>query len=527
MTQDPSHFLNELPIWKLKLIASEFKIDASGCKYKRDFVEKIKSKKLTEEQVRNVLAKGRREGPEEAQEVRTTVAEVEEIASRPAEPTELPTDEKARVERNIDEALTMKPLFFEVDSTNENALNKMILGDYAGAIKVNREARMRCLDNFSQFQVYSAAVSVRAADELISKLPDDKGKLEPRLRTALAAAKRAFISGSPRQREEALESLETLATKAFEAYISESESEESELRELLADYESFGTRTEEARRYLEIAAGARQAFNFAEHKKYVQEAKVHADNAKELRKTEIDNIFPLVHAAAEEAREVGVEVSQAEAQLEDAKKAFHGGSFRHAVELLAAIERQVDDAHLEQIGRQKELEARQLEKTKAYLATYEPALQEGVSYGFNLHEGLYHAANARAALARKDTVNAVKFTRRVKDIAVAAEKDLDKKRVELGVIKRVEDAKCGKCGKEALYVYPNASQKCLECGHSFSFAPTPEAVEEARPTPLQEPVLAPQPVEAKAAEPAPQPQAVQQPEAAQQTETKKRRRLKW
>ncbi len=521
MAQDPSHFLNELPIWKLKMVAAEFKVDVSGCRYKRDFVEKIRAKRLTEEQVRGALAWAGKAGPEEGPQAKEITDEIEAISKRPAGAPELPADEEAKVERHIDEALMMKPVFFEVDSTTENALNKMIIGDFAGAMKANREARMKCLNNFSQYQVYSTAISVRAADELIAKLPEDKGRLDPTLRTALAAAKRAFISGSPRQREETLESIETLAAKAFEACTAESEKEEAELKQLLADYESFGTRTEEARRYLEIAFAAKQALNFAEHSKHIEAARQHAEAAKEARKEEIENTFPLVKAAAAEAQEVGVEVSHVEAKLDEAREAFDGGSFRQSVELLAAIERQVDEAHLQQLRSQKDLEAKQTEKTRTLLITYEPVIQEGMSYGLGLQEGLHHVANAKSALSRRDIVNAAKYMRRVKDIAVGAEKALDKKRVELGVVRRLEDAKCGKCGKKALYVYPNETQKCMECGHTYSVAPPPQGPSSTPPTPVQEPAREQQQAPASPAPPA------QPSQEAPQVAKKKRKLLKW
>ncbi len=44
-------------------------------------------------------------------------------------------------------------------------------------------------------------VSIRAADELFSRLVSEKGELDSILRTALAEAKLAFINGSPKRRE--------------------------------------------------------------------------------------------------------------------------------------------------------------------------------------------------------------------------------------------------------------------------------------------------------------------------------------
>jgi hypothetical protein len=487
MVQDSSHFLNELPIWKLKIVAAEYGIDVSSCKYKRDFVEKVKAKRLTDDQVRTALSRAKNVPTEvaapdmDAAEVRAIGADIKEISNKPVEPMELPQEDEKAVERNIDEALTMKPSFFEIDSTAEGALNKLILGDFGEAIRINREARMMSLGNFSAFQVYSTALSIRAADELLSKVPDDKGRLDPALRTAVAAAKRSFIAGSPRQREEALENLETLAAKTYQAFISSSGQEEEELRVLLADYESFGTRTEEARKFLAIAESAKQSSNLGEYAKYIRDARKRAEEAKNVRAREIENAIPLVNAAALEAKEIGIDTGSAESDIGEAKKALENGAFKRAIDLLAAIERTVDAAHIEQIKRQRDLEARQLEKATITVSSHEPVVMEAASYGMDVQQQIGHIANAKYALERRDAVNAVKHARVLKDGSAKMEKSLDKKRIDAGVLKHVPDAKCGRCGHKTLYSFPNASQKCVECGHSFSFVPSADAVVQTQP----------------------------------------------
>ena len=481
MVQDSAHFLNELPIWKLKIVAEAFNIDVSACRYKRDYVEKVRSKKLTEDQVRKALAnKGKKPQVDEPPldepsrssdsatiQVKAVAQEIEEIADRPVETAELPQDEEKSVERNLDEALTLRPSFFDVDSASDSAYNRMILGDFYGAIKINREMRLKCFETFSNAQVYSTAVSIRAADELLSRLAEGHHPAGAAMKIALAAAKRSFINGPPRQREEALESLESLVEKAYEAFVADTESEEGELKELLADYESFGTRTDEARRYLEIAAQAKSTFNIGDHAKFLDEAKDRAKSAKALRTKEIDEGFSLVRAATEEAREAGADTAPAESSLGQARKAFEDGSFKQAIEMLSSIERAVDEAHLAQLRAQKDLEAKQIGKVNVILGSYEPMLLEASSYGMGVQEGLYHAANAKAALGSRDVVRAVKHARRLKEFASPLEKDVDMKRLELGIVRHLEGVKCSSCGQESLYAHPNGTQKCFECGQSF------------------------------------------------------------
>ena len=471
MTDDPHNFLNQLTIWKLKTVAEEFGVDVSNCKFKRDYVQKIATKKITEEQVRTVLSKPKKKGREPEQEVKDIGKEIEAIAKSPTEPLELPRKEEKEIEKHLDEALMLKPALFDVDSKAQAAYSKMILGEYYDALKLNREARLKGLEDFSSFQVYSAAVSIRAADELFAKLVSDKGQLDPILRTALAEAKRAFINGPPKRREETLEGLEVLSTKAYDAFISNSEKEEAELMGLLADYESFGTRTDESRRYLEIASQAKRSLNIAEHSKLLRDARDRAEHAKGLRTREIKNTFPIVRAATIAAKDAGVDTSSAESRMEDARKAYDDGAFSRAVEMLASIERQVDSAHLEQIRGKRELEARQLESARTTLTTHEPILLEASQYGLEAGEGLVHINTAKTALNRKDAVNAAKHSVRVKDIVLSMENDIDAKRIDRGVIKRVEGAKCDKCGQEALYAYPDRTEKCVKCGQKSATVP--------------------------------------------------------
>ncbi len=476
MAEGPGHFLNELTIWKLKAVAEEYNIDVSTCRYKRDFVQKIAAKKITGEQVRSALQKkGGKSKAEDGPSDADIGRDLKSIFEAPLQPPELPVDEEKNVERHLDEALMMKPTLIESDSAMEGALNRMILGDYYSAIKMNRAARGKCLENFSRFQVYSSAMSIRAADELFSKLVDERGELDPILRTALAEAKLAFIQGAPKRREETLENLEVLATKAFDAFLANTEKEEAELRGLLVDYESFGTRIDESRRYLDIASQARQAMNIAEYRKLVESARTQAEKAKDKRAKEIASSFHIVRAAAAEARDLGIDTTSADANMAEAKKAFEQGSFKSAVSLLADIERQVDEAHMAQLRARKDLEDMQLESIRRSIENYEPIFKEASSYGLDAKEGTYNIVNARAALARRDAINGVKFGRRIREIGAVTDRELDKKRLEMGVIRHLDGVSCAECEQESVYVYPNSSRRCLECGHTTTDAQQPSA----------------------------------------------------
>jgi len=96
------------------------------------------------------------------------------------------------------------------------------------------------------------------------------------------------------------------------------------------------------------------------------------------------------------------------------------------------------------------------------------------------------------------------------------EGELDKKRIETGVAKPVSDAKCGKCGAESLYLFPNSVQKCTDCGHSFVVPQSEPAEQEQAKNAQSEPVTASAQVQAPA----------KAAEAGQPAE-KKKRWLKW
>ncbi|MEW5747173.1 MAG: hypothetical protein AB1793_00075 [Candidatus Thermoplasmatota archaeon] len=486
MPNDAPRHLDSLPVSKLKTVAHQLNVDVSSCRLKKDYVERLAAAGVTEEQVQEALSPERhpkKDGaaPKDAEAARR---DVEGIAGKSAGTKVLPDEVNDEVERNIDRALLVRPAFFEIDSQVEVAWNHMIMADYHDAIAANSQARARMLDRFSSFQVFSSALSIRAAESIISSLNDAQGRVDPRLRSALAEAKIAFVEGSPRHREETLEELETLTTKAYESFFEGSTRAEAELRTLLSDYESFGAQTQEPWRLLEIAEQARQSFNVAEYAKVLEDARQAAASAKERRAAEIDGSFGMARSALHEAREVGAVLSVGEKEIAEAREAFDGQAFKRATDLLAAVERAADQAHMERMKDRTAME-RQTIRVSHGIAGIEKTLQEAAAYGMDVQDGLVFVSKAKTSFANRDIVTAAKLFRRLKDKTAAIEDDLDRERVERGVARKVEDAKCGKCGKEALYAFPNDRRKCVECGHSFSMVvePLPATME-----PIEKPV---------------------------------------
>lgn len=509
MPNDAPRHLDSLPVSKLKTVAHHHNVDVSSCKLKKEYVEKLASAGITEEQVEEALSSGKhpKRNGSDAKDAEAARRDVEDIAGKSAGPKDLPDEVNEEVERNIDRALLVRPSFFEIDSQVEGAWNHMIMADYHDAIAANSQARVKMLDRFSSFQVFSCALSIRAAESIISSLGEAQGKVDPRLRSALVEAKRAFVEGSPKHREQTLEELEALTTRAYESFFEGSTKAEAELRTLLSDYESFGAQTQEPRRLLDIAEQARQSFNVAEYAKVLEDARQAAANAKERRAVEIDGSFGMVRVALHEAREVGAILSVGEKEIAEARDAFDKQAFKRATDLLASVERAADQAHMERMRDRATME-RQTARVSNGIAGLERTLQEAAAYGMDVQEGLLFVSKAKTSFANRDIVTAAKLFRRLKDKTATIEGDLDKERVERGVATKVEDAKCGKCGKEALYSFPNDRRKCIECGHSFSMVvePLPPTME-----PIEKPVSS-----------SPQGQAAPAREAAPQAEEQKK-----
>lgn len=485
--------LSELTVQKLKTLAIEHGVDVGDCRNKKEIIERIATSSLTEEQVAAAVEKYRpkqKSRPTEqpaADEVRAIEKELKDISEHPAQAKELPEEDEVTIERNIDQALMMRPGFFEIDSAAEKAWNRMVLGDFAEAIKLNREARGRALSSISAYEVYSTALAIRAAETLLSGISMRKGQLDPALKTALAEAKRAFIDGHPRRREEALENLESLTAKAYESFITGTATAMEELNRMLLEFESFGTDTSASRRLLEIAAQAKGDYNFVECSRLVDEAKATAEYAKSERGKQIGASFHYVRAAVLECREARKDEAAHETELEEAKKAFERSDFRRAADLLAAIEKAADTAHADSI-RDKDIESRQVMRISSTIQTVGPDLEEASAYGLPVEDGLIFIRSARDAMAKKDIVAAAKYARLATERHDPLRKDLDAKRVERGVITRIPEAKCGKCGKESLYTYPDSSSRCLECGHRFNMA-TAAAPQEAAAPPAISPAV--------------------------------------
>lgn len=483
MTDGTPRHLENLTVNRLRRVAQRHKVDVSACKQKKDFVSRLAAAEITEAQVLEALQPEgpTRKGEQETADIRR---DIEEIAGKSNKGGVLPSQEDEEVERNIDRVLLARPSFFEIDSRVETAWNHMIMADYHEALRTNADARSKMLDRFSSFQIFSCALSIRAAESIVTSLGEARGRVDPGIKTALAEAKRAFVDGNPKHREQTLEELERLTSKAYEAFFEGSTQAESELRTLLSDYESFGTQTQEPKRLLEIAEQARQSFNVAEYSRLLEDAKQAAASAKTARTAAIEDSFGIVKSAVHEARELGAVLAVGDAELAAAREAFDRQAFKRSIDLLASIEAAADRAHLEKI-KDADVRQRQSAKVSDDIAGLERTLQEAASYGMDVQDGLLFVSKARSAYVNRDLVTAAKLTRHLKERSAPIHAELDKQRIQRGVAKKVEEAKCGKCGKETLYSFPGDVRKCVECGHTFSMTVQPKPVTM---TPLEKPV---------------------------------------
>lgn len=439
MTDDVRRLLKTLTVPELKSVAERLGIDTSSCTNKKSYFNAIDGAGTTEAQVKDALDATRSTAASAAQEMDDIKKDLKEISEKPSEPKEVPEDEDVTIERSVDQALLLRPLFYEVDTATEQAWNRMILGDFDQALTLNRESRALMIDRLSTFHLYSTALSIRASETLLRQMKELDGKVSSEIKTALAEAKEAFMNGPPKRRETTLEMLESLTSKALESYLGKSSEAESELRKQLTDYASFGAHVQGASELLELAVQAKGSHDIEQYVALLSQSKARAEDAKSVRMKEMDNSFEHVRTAIEAAKEAGVDTAEGEAKFKNAKKAYKDSDFLRAMQLLASIEQAVDSAHLLVVSQDKEAEAKEIAQITTSIEEAEPDLEEAAMYGMDVREGLLFVKTTKSALQHQDVVTAAKYSRRVRKLTKSMEKDLRKMRKQRAVTKSDSD----------------------------------------------------------------------------------------
>lgn len=432
MPSDLSKFLRNLTVSDMKSVAEKHGIDVSSCKGKRSYITALEDADLTQKQVQDALGASAGKRKEAARENEEIERDLKQISERTLNTDDIPANENAAIERSIDKALMLRPLFFEVDAATELAWDRMILGDFSEAVLLNRESRSQVIDRLSTFHLYSTALSIRACETLLRQMEGLDSKAGSEIKTALAEAKMAFMNGPPKRRETTLEELEDLTGKALEAFIGKSEKAEEELRKMLEEYATFGVHVNSAHELLEIAVQAKNSHDVEQYAGFIIQAQEHADRAKQAKMKEFENTFEHVRMAIEAAKEAGVDTTDGEAKFKDAKKAFKKSDFVHAMQLLAGIEQAVDSAHLQKVRQSKETEAKEIAQITTSINEAEPSLEEAAAYGMDVQEGLLFVRSTKTALQQRDVVTAAKYSRRVRKLSKSMEKDLEKLRKKHG-----------------------------------------------------------------------------------------------
>jgi hypothetical protein len=428
MTDDLSELLRTLTVAQLKSVAEKHGIDITSCRGKKNYVSTIAEAGLSMEQVQDAVGAAASGKEKAAREMDEIGKDLKGIAEKASGSKDVPEGENMNIERSIDQALLLRPLFFEVDSATEHAWNQMILGDFAEALTLNRNSRSQVIERLSTFHLYSTALSIRASETLLRQMTGLETRVTAEIKTALAEAKMAFMNGPPKRRETTLEELEDLTMKALEAVLGKSVEAEKELREMLQDYASFGAHVKGSQELLEIAVQAKSSSDIEQYTKLIEQARAQASRAKDVRMKEMDGTFEQVKTAIDVAKEAGADTSEGEAQFKDAKKAFKNSEFVRAMELLASVEQAVDTAHLARVRQDTEVEAKEIAQITSSLQEAEPDLEEAAMYGMDVREGLLFVRNTKTALQHRDVVSAAKFSRKVRKLTKSMEKDLEKLR---------------------------------------------------------------------------------------------------
>jgi hypothetical protein len=284
MTDDLPESLRALTVTQLKSVAEAYGIDITSCRSKKSYITKVAEADLSDEQLREALAAVASEKERAAREMDEIGLDLKGIAEKPSGSKDVPENENINIERSIDQALLLRPLFFEVDTATEQAWNRMILGDFAEALTLNRNSRSQVIERLSTFHLYSTALSIRASETLLRQMTGLEVKASAEIKTALAEAKMAFMNGPPKRRETTLEELEDLTVKGLEVVLNKSLETEKELRQMIEEYASFGAHVKGSSELLEIAVQAKSSSDIEQYTKLIEQARAQAQRAKETRR---------------------------------------------------------------------------------------------------------------------------------------------------------------------------------------------------------------------------------------------------
>jgi len=440
--------LAEKTVIQLKKAARDEEVDLSGCIRKQEIIDKIIDEGKGDEIAGLLIV---RKGS------KLTVSEAEKTPEPYAKSKGTTPD----VREYLRFMIGNRPSFFEIDGMMEAAIARYATGDHYGAIQGIKSARARASDIYSHFRIFTNALGIDASEKLLQEAVKREGINETKAKRLVEAAMKGFVDGTPKSREDSLEKLESGALEAMDSIVGDVARDIKICRDRASELRDFGADVGTGFQQLSEAERLKTALRIAEAKEAIARVNTILKNAEKVRLEEIRYSIPRVRSAIEEAKSIGISVTDPEKDLTKASYYFERGEMKLCVESLTKAEGTVDQLQHARLNSDPALKHSQLDKARRLAQQMEPILNDITSYGVDVFEAMHYLRNAQTAVARGDAVNAPKFARRIDEVTKELLHEVEKLKKRSV---HMEDKRCDKCGQDMLYSYDTGIIRCSNCG---------------------------------------------------------------
>jgi len=470
MDSDPRKALEgelaKLTILKLRDLAHKHGIDISGTIRKKEIIDKLLNANIPMDSALEMVTA--KQSPEEKEEEPSAREE-----GRPAEPEiveKLPekvevTDQKiAEVREYLKSVLGNKPSFFTIDGEVEAAVAKYTSGDYYGAIQDVQKARQKASDVYAHFRIFTNALGINASEKVLEEAVSRGAIPGEQKKNLLDAAMVGLIDGSTSRREETLDRLERGALSSFDKIIGDVGNDIQLLQKRGAELQELGANVLPAMEVISEADKQRLSLKIDEAKQSLGRANDLLRQAERVRAEELKYSIPRIRSMIEDAKIIGLEISDTEKDLDRASYHLERGELKACVQALSKAGTEADKILNQRLASDPAMRQDLLNRAKIKVQDLGPSLSEAHSYGIDASEAYHYISNAQIAINRQDPVNAMKFSRRADELAKQYGDDL---RILKEKSMHIDMMRCSNCGQDMLYDYINGIRRCANCGISM------------------------------------------------------------
>ena len=454
--------LAKLTILKLRDLAHNNGVEISGTIRKKDIIDKLIEAGVTLESAREI-ADAKKLSGEKATDPRGKEegrAESEIIQKLP-EKIEV-TDQKIdEVREYMKSVMGNKPSFFTIDGEIEAAVAKYDTGDYYESILEIQKARQKASDVYAHFRIFTNAVGINASEKVLGEAVAHGAIDEDRKKDLIDNAMISLVDANTSRREETLDRLERGATSAFEKIIGDIGSDIQLLQKKAAELKELGGNVLSAMDSISEADKLRLSLQIDKAKLVLAKTNETLKQAEKARAEELKYSIPRVRSMIEDAKIIGLDISDTEKELDKASYYLERGELKPCVETLSKAEISADLILNQGLSSDSSLRQDLLNRGKMTVQQLGPSLSEAHSFGIDVSEAYHYISNAQIAINRQDPVNAMKFSRKAEELAKQFADDV---RILKEKSVHINQLRCGKCGQDMMYDYINGIRRCANCG---------------------------------------------------------------